>query len=173
MSELMMTEMAQGRTPVYGMTTGLLEFDAPKSILLKELIGNEAFSSIARATSLHDESLSVFQDTIRGTGWSSIQEKCVPRRHESPFPARNEKQENAPLEKAASDRITLLARKYIEKETFSDEEKARLAIVTARARQLAPAITLHQIESLNEALEQIKQVEESDRQIRESLGIKF
>lgn len=173
MSELMMTEMVRGQTPVHGVATGLLEFEAPKSILLKELVGNEAFLSIARATSLHDESFSVFKDSIRGTGWSTIQGTCVPRRHASSFPARNEKQENTPLEKATSDRITLLARKYVEKEIFTDEEKARLAIVTERTRNLAPAITTHQIELLNEAMEQIKQVEDSDRQIRNSLGIKF
>ena len=69
-----------------------------------------------------------------------------------------------------SDRLALLARKYVAKE-FSDEERARLEILSERVRQLLPPATPEAYGNLADVLERVKSIRETDRQIRESVGI--
>jgi hypothetical protein len=76
-----------------------------------------------------------------------------------------------PFERANSDRIALLARKYVAKDTFVDEDRARLAIVTERVRQLFPAVTSEDVEAMEHALTASQQVSESDNELRKLLGL--
>ena len=77
------------------------------------------------------------------------------------------------FEKANSDRVALLARKYVAKEQrFGDEESARLAILTERVRRLLPSVTAREYEVLEGALKVVNQVMESDAEIRRRLGLK-
>lgn len=68
------------------------------------------------------------------------------------------------------DRVTLLARKYAAISQFSEEEKARLAIVTERVRQLLPSTTMKDVEAAESLLNLIERVSSSDKEIRERIG---
>lgn len=70
-----------------------------------------------------------------------------------------------------SARIVLLARKYVAEGTISDEQNARLAIVTERVRKLLPAVTIQEFEVLEDVLARVRDISESDRKIRLSLGL--
>jgi hypothetical protein len=74
-------------------------------------------------------------------------------------------------QRAIPDRIALLARKYALKDRFSDEEAARLAIVTERVRQLLPAVTSKDFELLEDVLQSLKTVSDDDAELRKSLGL--
>ncbi len=171
MSEFNITSIGQ-RTPIHSAATDFFDLKTPKSPLLKESVGQNIFLAISRSTPLDGESwFSEFQSTGPDTGWWFTKNAQVSRPRVNLPRAKNEMQEHTPLERATSDRITLLARKYVVKESFSAEEKARLAIVTERARVLVPAVTMTQKESLDEVIQQIKQIADSDKQIRDLLGV--
>lgn len=173
MNKMLVTDMERMGTPIYGVGGNQIEFDAPKSSLLEELFGSSLFSSISGSTSLqHETWLTEIQPKKHQTGWWSMQGDCAQIRRTSVSHARREIQDHAPAEKAATDRVTLLARKYVEKETFSDEERARLAIVTERVRQLIPSVTVAETESLDAAMQKIRLIAESDQNIRAVLRIK-
>jgi len=77
------------------------------------------------------------------------------------------------FEKANSDRIALLARKYVAKERrFGDEEGARLAILTERVRRLLPSVTAREYEVLEGALKDAAEVMEADEEMRRRLNLK-
>lgn len=76
-----------------------------------------------------------------------------------------------PLTKAAEARVQLLARKYVAKEKFSEEESARLAIVTERVRKLLPAVTAYEFEALESGLTALRSVAESNAKLEERLRI--
>lgn len=63
-------------------------------------------------------------------------------------------------------RITLLARKYVSKDQFSSEERARLAIATERVRQLMPAVTSAEFDVLSNVLGQLKDLQVAGNQLR-------
>lgn len=84
---------------------------------------------------------------------------------------REEPAEQEPGIKANSDRVVLLARRYVAKAKFSAEESARLAIVTERVRQLVPAVTSSEFELLEHVLNVVREIGESDTDIRQKLGI--
>ena len=67
-------------------------------------------------------------------------------------------------------RVTLLARKYVAKDQFSAEERARLAIATERVRQLMPAVTAAEFETLSAVLGKLKDLQTSGIDLREALA---
>lgn len=83
-----------------------------------------------------------------------------------PEPTRGEQ-----VAKANYERVVLLARKYVAKEKISDEGSARLAIVTERVRKLLPAVTVQEYEALEGALRLVQEARESDKALRERVGI--
>lgn len=74
-------------------------------------------------------------------------------------------------EKASTERMELLARKYVAKSDASTEDIARLAIVTERLRQLVPAVNTGDLETLAAMLEAVKVIESADHETRERIGI--
>lgn len=75
------------------------------------------------------------------------------------------------IAKVNSERVVLLARKYVAKESLSDEEGARLAIVTERVRKLLPAVSAREYETIEDALKLIQEARESDEELRKRTGI--
>lgn len=67
-------------------------------------------------------------------------------------------------------RVTLLARKYVAKDQFSAEERARLAIATERVRQLMPAVTSAEFETLTTVLGKLKELQTSGNDLRDALS---
>jgi len=81
---------------------------------------------------------------------------------------------NIPQESAADAanriRLELLAREYVAG-ILSDEEGARLAIVSERVRRLIPRVTVEDFEALEHILDDVQQIELSDITRRRRLGI--
>lgn len=74
-------------------------------------------------------------------------------------------------DKANSDRVELLARKYAVKEGLSKEDAARFAIVTERIRQLLPTVSAEDFENLEQVLETVREIKSADIAAREKLGL--
>jgi len=100
----------------------------------------------------------VLGDTPRKTkvGWSVVQED-----------SNADTRRDLPEYRAIPDRIALLARKFALKDKFSEEDNARLAIVTERVRQLLPSIKVEEYEILAEVLATVKSVAEDDLALAE------
>jgi hypothetical protein len=71
---------------------------------------------------------------------------------------------------AASERVTLLARKYVSG-TLSPEADARLAIATERVRRLLPRVTADDFEALESILEDLDSINRRNAERRKRLGI--
>jgi hypothetical protein len=71
---------------------------------------------------------------------------------------------------AASERVTLLARKYVSG-SLSPEADARLAIATERVRRLVPRVTADDVEALESILEDLDSISQRDAERRKRLGI--
>jgi hypothetical protein len=73
-----------------------------------------------------------------------------------------------PITRSNTDRLTLLARKYVAKEAeqFSDEDRARLEIVTERMRRLIPAATVDEFEAVADVLQLAQRIADSNAEIR-------
>lgn len=84
---------------------------------------------------------------------------------------RGEQPDVDPLTKATEDRVQLLARKYVAKDKFSDEESARLAIVTERVRKLLPAVTAQEYEALEQVLTSLGDISKSNASLRDKLRL--
>lgn len=76
-----------------------------------------------------------------------------------------------PIVKMNSDRVVLLARQYAAKDKFPDEELARLVILTERMRQLSPAVTPKDVESMERVQDSIEQADRANRELRKKLGL--
>lgn len=149
-----------------------LRVEASQSALLEETPTEEPFSTFFRSTWSHGESPGEWDFSKPQFGvWGTPVLNDEPVRRVAAWHPWEETTQEDPAARSNSDRITLLARKYVAKEQFSDEEKARLAIVTERVRQLMPAATASAFESLIEVLKLVRQVAESDRDIRTKIGI--
>jgi hypothetical protein len=72
--------------------------------------------------------------------------------------------------KANADRVELLARKYVAKERFPDEQSARLAILTERVRKLIPAVTAEEYEALEHRLKDVQELSALNIKLRERLA---
>jgi len=82
-----------------------------------------------------------------------------------------ERTDESPAERTNADRMTLLARKYVAKEKFADEDRARLAILTERIRGLLPSVTVGEVEALAHALQVAQDIDRSDADLRKLLGM--
>ena len=78
-------------------------------------------------------------------------------------------QESA-IEKAARERVVILARKYAEG-SLRTEDRARLEIATARLRALAPRVTAESSEKLADLLSQADKMSSDNSQIRAQFGL--
>jgi hypothetical protein len=74
-----------------------------------------------------------------------------------------------PIERANAERVELLARRYVANERYSNEERARLAIVTERVRKLLPAVTAAEYEALEQHLEALQRLSAANERIRAKL----
>ena len=72
--------------------------------------------------------------------------------------------------RAQDQRVTLLARKYIEGH-FSGEEDARLRILTERLRRLIPRVTAGDLEAIESIAVEVDRAGEQNQAIRRSLGL--
>jgi hypothetical protein len=149
------------------------EEDISPSALLRDNRIKNAFWVFFSSTGSHNSWLKswedlpiagtpVLGDTPRNTkvGWSVVQED-----------ANEDTKRDLPEYRAFPDRVALLARKFALKDKFSDEDNARLAIVTERVRKLLPAIRVEEYEILAGVLATIKTVAEDDLALRKRLGI--
>ena len=146
--------------------------DILQSELLAESLESEPFTTLFASTSAHDEPWAVSVDMPEP--WSvwltpMLSDEPV-RRTTRGRGAEDAAVEHDPLEKANRDRVTLLSRQYAAKD-FSEEERARLEIVTERVRRLLPAVTVAEYESLVQVLELVKQAQDTDADIRQQLGL--
>ena len=92
-------------------------------------------------------------------------------RHAKPLVHRNVQDEVDPITKLTEERIKLLARRYVAKEKYTDEELARLAIVTERVRKLLPAVTAKEYEALERTLTSLQDVSQANARLREKLRL--
>jgi len=148
--------------------------DVLQSQLLEESLKSEPFASLFAWTTAHDEpweGVGDIQKLWMGMWLTPILSDEPPRRISAGRVSEDAAVADDPLAKANRDRVTLLARKYVAKDNFSSEERARLEIVTERVRRLLPAVTVAEFESLAQVLELIKQARELDADIRSQLGI--
>ena len=97
-----------------------------------------------------------------GGGWSSIE---VPMFHIAV-----EEQAKSEADVAASERVTLLARRYVSG-SLSPEADARLAIATERVRRLLPRVTADDVETLETILDDLDSIKRRDTERRKRLGI--
>lgn len=174
MSTWSLAEQTQGKENSIGMLKdSLLEEDVSKSALLAESFpGNHFLPYFASTRMLFrpelDEShwLEPYAALTRTLLLSDAHDQFV-----GEVNAAYEPPEEDVFAKENSDRITLLARKFALKERFSDEESARLKIATERVRQLIPAVTADEVESLAAKLDRVMKLAEEGNAIRAKLGI--
>lgn len=160
-------------TPIHDSVAGNLYTEIPRSQLLEESPPREApFSSVYDLTWSHDASAKVDFYLVGQT----ISASLTPILNEelSRFRARHSRiapqEEHDPIYRTNNDRVTLLARKYVAHERFSEEEHARLAILTERLRQLVPAVTKSELENIDGMLRLIEEAEQTDSEIRALIG---
>jgi len=96
------------------------------------------------------------------SGWTSIGVRM--------FHIPVEDQVKSEADVAASERVTLLARKYVSG-TLSPEADARLAIATERVRRLLPRVTADDFEALESILEDLDSINRRNAERRKRLGI--
>jgi hypothetical protein len=149
----------------------------PVSALVDESpVEGMPFSMYFASTLIRDE-LSVQGLEMRalgpaaGTAVSSRNAVTEPSQYRRFEQAPEQQLEPEPGGSANAARVTLLARKYVAKNGFSPEEEARLAIVTERVRQLVPAVTVREVEALEQLFLTLKKVEQSDNEVRDVLGL--
>ena len=92
-------------------------------------------------------------------------------RHPTRTLVRAEPTDVDPVTKVTEERIQLLARKYVAKEKYSDEERARLAIVTERVRKLLPAVTVREFEALEQVLTSLRDITKENASLRDKLRL--
>lgn len=171
MNELFMQDIGN-ETTVQNKPNRYFEKTTSMSALLKETMSDEPFSTINEATP------SYYFDFRQGEGEYATAGEGIRTAHilvEQFYRRKNlYLKKNSPqdlIDQVANDRITLLARKYVAKESFSDEESARLAIVTEKIRRLIPAVTTNEIKLLEEVIKKAGEIEESDQNIRRSMNL--
>jgi len=149
-----------------------LYLELPSSPLLSESVEGSPFEFFFASTWAHREPWQEdidFNKPESGRWWTGVysdeRARRLPRWRES------EQTRQDPATKAISDRVILLARKYAAKDRLSDEENARLAIATERVRKLLPAVSAMEFEAVEHLLKLVKQFDESDMEIRRTLGI--
>lgn len=147
-----------------------LDTDVPASSVLSESMAKRPFALFFASTggehgAVHD---SLFTRSTSGTPLLSEKPSQQPETWiwRAPEPTREDQ-----IARLNNERVALLARKYVAKENFNDEESARLAIVTERVRKLLPAVAAKEYEVLEHILKLVKQARETDKGLRERVGI--
>ncbi len=70
-----------------------------------------------------------------------------------------------------SNRLQLLARKYIS-ETLSNEDEARFQIESERVKKLLPLVDESDIKNIGNAIEELRKVKKRNKKIKKYLGLK-
>lgn len=167
-------EATAGSERPIGVDTGM----SSSSALLSESMAKRPFALFFASTGMHEEIQddAIFVRSVYGTPLLSDEPSRPPsmwisRAPEATRPPETTRDEY--LAKANYERVALLARKYVakEKEKFSDEENARLAIVTERVRKLLPAVTVKEYEALEGVLNIVQEARKADKALRERVGM--
>lgn len=122
------------------------------------------------STSVEGAALAI--DSFEGFNWTTTatsSDKYFPRRSRARPLSVEEPSVEDQIDRTNKERIELLARQYVAKEKFSSEEEARLAIVTARVRQLLPAVTAAEYEALEKNLQASQKITSQLDNLRERL----
>ena len=77
-------------------------------------------------------------------------------------------QNNNQIEKVNSDRMQLLAKKYVDKE-FPKEDEARLSILQEKLSSLVPQLTSSEYDKLEEITNELKEIKELDTELQKEL----
>jgi hypothetical protein len=144
--------------------------DDYRSPLLNETLSYEPFSAYFESTWLGGTRSTVNQESaVAHLEWRTptLTDEMTARRQAPSWKPTT----TTPSRDPNDDRLILLARKYALKDGFSEEQRARLAIVTERVRQLLPAVTLEEVQTLEAALNVLREATDSDREIREGLQL--
>lgn len=150
---------------------GMVSIDAnvSSSALLAETTREGLFSLYFSSTAVQGEP---WQGEGADFSWMTpVLEERRLGRYAVRFPAEDRERGERQL-KENSDRVTLLARKYVTKDKFGDEDRARLAIATERVRKLVPAVSASDYEAIEGILTLVGRVADSDDDIRKTLRIK-
>lgn len=147
---------------------------APQSPLLEESWQKDLFATFFDDTNAHSQrghssNDSAHEEIVRVAGTPLLHDE--PRRvFRAKRPSRDQVQPSDGASQPNEDRLKLLARKYVAKEKLSDEQSARLEIVTARVRQLMPSVTVQEYEALEGVLLLLHDVSDTDKQLRAELA---
>ncbi len=153
-----------------------------QSALLRQLVGDwknefEVFSGYFTSTGSLDYSAKfseafLTQDEGTSTGAGAGRPPFGGRRQVISVGSESLDDRLEPAKKANADRIALLARKYAAKDMFSTEEFARLQIVTERVRQLLPAVTASDLETIETIALQLNKIRSTNEELRQDLALK-
>lgn len=141
-----------------------LSTEAPASALVGESLKAGSFASFFASTFTLDDIGTVEQDLGRFGFTPLVSEEVA--RPSTRWRSFDEQPQTDQFERVNNDRIALLARKYVNKESFSDEEHARLAIVTERVRRLLPAVTSNDFERIEKFVQTVQRIGAADAEIR-------
>lgn len=146
-----------------------LSTDVPGSSLVAESLAHGSFASFFASTSGHLE-VGSLDEHLERLGLTPL----LSERPSRPMPRWRPIEvvgEEDQVAKTNSNRVALLARKYVDRERFSGEERARLAIVTERVRRLLPAVAPEEYEILERFVKEVQGVAKLDSELRATLGM--
>lgn len=158
------------QTPVRAKAAIVLDEASSRSGLLSDSFSEDPFENSIASTGLFSAIQSLTVDSFYFANSTPISTERSLRRSTSirDFSLREpERAIDAALEK----RRTLLARKYVAKESFSDESAARLAILNEQMRRLLPAVSSKEVEALESAMAVLADARGVDSELRASLGL--
>ena len=147
-----------------------LDTDVPASALLSESMVKKPFELFFASTGGGHDAVHDLMFARSPSGTPLLSEQPI-RQPLAWMSERSTQEPNDQIAKVNSERVALLARKYVAKEGLGHEDSARLAIVTERVRRLLPAVTTKEYEALEQALKVVQQVRASEQDLRERLGL--
>jgi len=148
--------------------------DTPRSAIASRRAPTKAILALAATTQILDPVYSALNDyaSLIGRNITGLQEEDGPRDivvfDNETFA--NESSRMSDAEVANRDRLELLARAYVAGQ-LSNEEQARLTIVTERVRRLIPRVTVADFERLEQIAGDIERTGSEDAERRRLLGI--
>lgn len=171
---------AQSRSRDSGGTSGISEkllshlSFASQSPLLEESSLKNLFATFFDDTNAHSRRRDMHLDLAHGEFESVASTSLLREDFSRTYRVKRVQEEQVHVSDRVArpneDRLKLLARKYVAKEKFTDEQAARLEIVTERVRQLLPSVTVKEYEALEGVLLLVKDVSETDKQLRAELA---
>ncbi len=174
MSNLELVTEFEQQTPAYSGMPELWDSDDPGSKLLEEMLGDRALVQPSIFTPVSDNAISMnwvaLGDAVN-VGWLTPTLAETPSRRAWAAKRKPSDLHEEVADRIFDDRITLLARKYVSKDTFSEEQKARLAILDERVRQLVPVVSKNETEVLEAALQMLERATDVNFEIRRKLGL--